>query len=270
MKTDPVLSSGVLKALGIVFVAALLGGGAYAIAGGGIDLPDINLPDTTTSGGVTNLTDTSLQSTTIGEPTEVQATPPAAPQPADPFSTASLAAALQKVGGEAGSGAKLQRLLVNDAQTQFIVQKGQDVEAYGVLAGNGDLTRQNATITISGNATLDDFAFKLGAVDPGAVDRMLAKARRLSKAPDFQPTTLSLERDLTQGLPPPEWTINATGRGRSLTYKANAAGTKVKSTGGSPSKIPQAALDAQKLNDCIQSAGGDFDAIQKCFDDFSG
>jgi hypothetical protein len=263
VKPDPVISPGLWKAIGILFVAALLGGGAYSLAGGGIDLPDIDLPETTTA---TNLTDTSLESTTIGEPTEVEPTEPVAPAPADPFSSASLSAAVAKVGAEVGSAAKLQRLLINDAQTQFIVQKGQDVGAYGVLVDTGELTQQNATITVNGNATLDDFAFKLSSVETGAVDRMLAKARKLSKAPDFAPTTLNLERDLSNGLRPPEWTINATGGSRYLQFKSNAAGTKVKNTGGSGSEIPQAAIDAQKLSACIRGANGDFDAIQRCFD----
>ena len=51
-----------------------------------------------------------------------------------------------------------------------------------------------ATVTISGNVTLEDFAFGLAAVDPDAIDRMLAAARKRSGAADFEPSVLVLER----------------------------------------------------------------------------
>lgn len=268
MNIDPIFSRGVLKALGILLVALVLGGGAYALAGGGIgiDLPDIDLPETTTGdGSATQLSNTTLENTTIEGPTPE---PPA--EPTDPFTSAAFATAIDKVRAQAGSPTKLQRLFINDVQTQFIVQRGKDAEAYSVRADNGEVTRQDATVTVSGNATIDDFAFALDAVKPAAVDRMLAKARKLSKAGDFEPTVLNLERDLSAGLKPPEWTINAQGGSRNLTYKANQNGGGVENVGGEGTEIPAAALDAQKLNQCIQDANQDFEAIQKCFDDFSG
>jgi hypothetical protein len=266
VNTDPIFSRGVLKGLGILLVALVLGGGAYALAGGGIgiDLPDIDLPDTTTGdGSATQLSNTTLESTTIEGPAPEQ---PA--EPTDPFTSASFATAIDKVRAETGPGTKLTRLFINDVQTQFIVQRGKEVEAYSVRADNGEVTRQEATITVSGNATIDDFAFALDAIEPGAVDRMLAKARKLSNAPDLKPTVLNLERDLSAGLKPPEWTISAEGGSRNLTFKASEDGREVRNVGGEGSEIPQAALDARKLNECIQSANQDFDAIQKCFENF--
>jgi hypothetical protein len=266
VSTDPIFSRGALKALGVLLVALVLGGGAYALAGGGIgiDLPDIDLPETTTGdGSATQLSNTTLENTTIEGPT--------AQQPAtDPFTSAAFATAIDKVRAETGPGAKLTRLFINPVQTQFIVRRGEGIEAYSVRADNGEVTRQEATITVSGNATIDDFAFALDAIEPAAVDRMLAKARKLSKAADFEPTVLNLERDLSAGLKPPEWTINAQGAGHNLTLKANENGSGVKNVGSEGTAIPQAALDAQKLNQCIQDANQDFDAIQKCLEEFSG
>ena len=63
MNEDPVISRGVLKAAAILLVGAGIGGGAYALASGGIDLPDIDLE---TTGDVTSLEDTTLEDTTIG------------------------------------------------------------------------------------------------------------------------------------------------------------------------------------------------------------
>jgi len=80
---EPVISRGVLKAGLILLVAAGIGGGAYALASGGIDLPDIDLETT----GVTTLEDTTLEDTTIdGDEPEPPAKPerPAKPVPA-PF-----------------------------------------------------------------------------------------------------------------------------------------------------------------------------------------
>ena len=136
---------------------------------------------------------------------------------------------------------------------------------------DGELTREQATITISGNATLDDFAFGLAGVEPVAVDRMLAKARKIAgDPPDFEPSVLNLERNLSAGIRPPEWTISARGGGKNLTYRASLDGRQVEDVGGGGTQIPQAALDAEKLNECITAADQDFDAIQACFQEFSG
>jgi hypothetical protein len=63
MNEDPIISRGVLKAALVLLVAAGIGGGAYALASGDIDLPDVDLE---TSGEVTSLEDTTLEDTTIG------------------------------------------------------------------------------------------------------------------------------------------------------------------------------------------------------------
>jgi hypothetical protein len=259
MNEEPIISPGVLKVLGVILVAAVLGGGAYALAKGGIDLPDIDLD--TTTGDVTTLENTNLEDTTIGGDE-------AEPAIADPFTSAGFGMAVQQMRDEAGSGTQLTRLFVNDVQTQFIVLSGENVDAYSVRADTGELDRQDATVTVSGNATLQDFAFALDGVDPAAVDRMLSAARKQSGASDFRPTVLSLERRIPFGERKLEWTINAQGNGRSLLFRANADGTQVRNEGGEGVKIPQGALDAQKLQDCIKQAGGDTDQILACFDEF--
>ncbi len=271
MKTDPVFSSGALKAAALLIVAVLIGGGAWAVASDkiSIGLPDIDLPETDTN-GVTTLQDTDLSETTI-DPSTDPVPEPAAPevQVENPLSSAGLAKSIAAVKTQIGAGRELTSFTINEAQTQFVVRRGKGIEAWSVRADDGSIARQDASISITGNATISDFVFKLDAVDPGAVDRMLARTAELSGAKDLRPTVLRLERDLSAGLKPPEWTINAEGNGRYLTYKANAKGGRVRNVGGEGIQVPQAAIDARKLNECIQGAGTDTDAISKCFEDFS-
>ena len=265
MREDPVFSGGFVKAALVVLFAGALGVGAYALAGGGIDvdlpdLPDLPEIDTVEEGESVNLEDTTLEDTTIdAAPVE---------EPADLFTSASFAEALAQIRAEAGNDAELTRLLINGVQTQAIVRRGEQVEAFSVRADDGELVREEATITISGNASLADFAFELAAIDPAAVDRMLAAAAEQSGAADFEPTVLSLERAIPSGRRDLEWTINARGGGRNLLYEATADGGKVRSAGGAGTPIPPAAIEAQKLNECIQAAGNDPEQIFACLDRF--
>ncbi len=227
MREEPVISRAVLRAALVILIAGALGVGAYALVGGGIDidlpdLPEIDL-ETTTGGDTTELENTTLQDTTIGE---------AEPEATDPFTSAGFAAAIARVKEEVGPGQELTRLFINPVQTQFIVRRGDGIEAYSVRADTGELTRADATITISGDAKIGDFAFALDALDPAAVDRMLSAARKQSGAADFEPTVLSLERAIPFGSRELRWTINAEGGGRNLTYRAAADGTGVENIGG--------------------------------------
>lgn len=267
MKEEPIINRGLLKLALVLLVALGLGGGAYALADGGIDLPDIDLE--TTTGDVTELEDTTLEDTTIdGDFTQTEVPAEPAGQPLEPFTSFGFGAALDQVKEAVGPGAKLTRLFVNDTQTQFIVLRGDEVEAYSVRADTGELTRSDASVTVSGNATLQDFAFALDAVKAGAIDRMLSAARKQSGAGDFRPTVLSLERRLPFGEKTLEWTINAQGNGRYLLYRAAADGTAVRNEGGQGTEIPEAALNAQRLQECIRRAGDDSDAVFACFDEF--
>ncbi len=226
MREEPVISRAVLKAALVILIAGALGAGAYALAGGGIDIDLPDLPDIDTIGeDTTELENTTLQDTTIG-----QGEPE--PQPTDPFTSAGFAAAIEQVKDEVGQGQELTRLFINPVQTQFIVRRGDGIEAYSVRADTGELTQADATITISGNAKIGDFAFALDALDPAAVDRMLSAARKQSGAADFEPTVLSLERAIPFGSRELRWTINAEGGGRNLTYRAAADGTGVEKIGG--------------------------------------
>lgn len=228
MREEPVISGAVLKAALVILIGGALGVGAYALAGGGIgiDLPDLPEIDLETTGGdTTELENTTLEDTTIGKDEPE-------PEGTDPFTSAGFAAAIAQVKGEVGSGQELTRLFINDVQTQFIARRGDDVEAYSVRADTGELTRADATITISGTAKISDFAFALDSVDPAAIDRMLASAQKQSGAADFEPTVLSLERGIPFGSRELRWTINAEGGGRNLTYRAAADGSGVEKVGG--------------------------------------
>jgi hypothetical protein len=266
MSEEPIINRTLLKLVLILLVAAGLGGGAYALASGGIDLPDVDLE--ATDGQTTELENTILEDTTIGDDSQPEVPAEPGEGPLEPFTSLGFGAALERVRGAAGPGARLTRLFINDVQTQFIVLRGDDVEALSIRADTGELSQEEASVTVSGNATLQDFAYALDAVKPSAIDRMLTAARRQSGAGDFRPTVLSLERRLPFGEKTLEWTINAQGSGRNLLYRAAADGSGVRNEGGAGTEIPEAALDAQRLNDCINEAGEDTDAIFACFDEF--
>lgn len=259
MREDPIISAAWIKAALVVLVGGALGVGAYLLVSGvDVDLPDLPDLDEIDS-ETTNLSDTTLEATTIGREPEV-------PTSADPFTSAAFAAALAKVSEAVGPGGQATRVTLNDTQTQFFIRGDDDVEAYSVRADGGELERQEATITISGAATIEDFVFGLEAIKPSAIDRMLAEARRMSGAADFEPTVLGLERRIPFGSRELAWTISARGAGRNLTYRASANGSRVENIGGRGSPIAPQVKEAEELNDCIQAAGGDIDAVTACFD----
>ena len=76
MREEPVISGAIVKVALVLLVAGGIGAGAYALAGGGIDvdLPDLPEIDTSTE-PVTNLENTTLEDTTI----DVKPPPPATP-----------------------------------------------------------------------------------------------------------------------------------------------------------------------------------------------
>ena len=257
MNEEPVVSRAVVKAALVLLVAGGLGVGAYAIAGDGIDvdLPDVDIPEVDQTGTeAVDLTETELENTTIDGPAI-----------ADTFTSAALAAALAQISDEAGADAELTRLFINDVQTQAFVRRGDGIEAYSVRADTGELVREEATIEISGNATIDDFAFPISAVHPDAVDRMLAEARSRSGGGEFAPTVLSLERGIPFGRRALEWTINARGGGRSHTNRADIDGA-LSDEGGGSVPIPPEAVDAQRLNECIADAANDPERIFACLE----
>jgi hypothetical protein len=168
-----------------------------------------------------------------------------------------------------GPNRQLTRVSINDTQTQFTARRGSGIEAFSVRADSGEVVRQSATIAISGNATIDDFAFGLDGLQPAAIDRMLASARKSSGAGDFKPTVLNLERRITLGSRELAWTINAEGNGRNLTYRAAADGGDLQDIGGGGTPIPPQIQQAQQLNQCIQAASRDIDRITACLERFS-
>lgn len=261
MREDPVISGGLLKLLLVLLVAAGLGVGAFAIVGDGLpfDLPD--LPDIDTT-NVTTLQDTDLQDTTIN------GTEPELPsaEAGDPFTSATFGSAINSVQSAAGNGARVTRVTINDVQTQFIVLKGKsEAEAYSVRGDSGEVTREEATITISGEATLDDFAFPLASVEPTAIDRMVSGARKQSKG-DFKPGVLSLERAIPFGSRDLRWTINGQSGGRYVLFRAEPDGSGVRNEGGEGVAVPPAAQEAQKLGECIEAAGNDTNQILECLE----
>jgi hypothetical protein len=259
MREDPIISGGWIKAALVLLVAAGLGIGAYLLASGdGIDLPDIDL---NTTEGATTLSNTNLEDTTIGD------SGPAATQ--DPFTTAGFAAALAKLREEVDPTAQATQVSINDTQTQFFIRHGDGDDAYVVNNDSRELEQRDATITISGNVTIEDFVFGLDAIQPPAIDRMLATARQMSGTTDFEPTLLNLERQLPTGSRKLAWTINARGGGRNLTYRANPDGTRVEDVGAGGTQIPPQVQQAQELNRCIEAAGSDIDKVTACFDQFA-
>jgi hypothetical protein len=262
VREEPIISGAVVKAALVLLVAGALGVGAYALVGGDIDidLPDLPEIDLETIGEETTAPEDTAPEDTTPEDTTLEQSEPA-PEATDSFTSAGFSATVEGVKDEVGPGQELTRLFINDVQTQFIVRRGDGVEAYSVRADTGELTRADATITISGNAKISDFAFALDAVDPASIDRMLGAARKQSGAADFEPTVLSLERAIPFGSRELRWTISAQGGGRNLTYRAAADGSAVENVGGKGTAIPPSAQRAKELNDCIQGrrAGPDRD-----------
>lgn len=264
MREDPIFSGGIIKILAVLLVAGVLGVTAFAVVGDGLpfDLPD--LPDVEDAGNITTLENTDLQDTTING-----SDGPQEGENIDLFTSAGFGAALGAVKDEVGAGAELTRLTINDTQTQFIVRKGQNgAEAYSVRGDNGELLKEEATITISGNATLDDFAFALDSVKPAAIDRMVDASRKLSGSKDYRPSVFTLERGIPFGSRELRWTLNGQAKGRYTLYRANADGSNVRNEGGEGVSVPPAAQEAQKLNDCINDAGQDTSAILQCLEEF--
>jgi hypothetical protein len=262
VREDPIISGGWIKAALVIIVVGALGAGAYLLASGiDVDPPDLNGSGTSTSGPQAAAADTSA-APTQGDPR--------AEAPADPFTSAAFGSALDRVRASVGPGRQLTRVTVNDTQTQFSVRRGSGIEAYSVRADTGDLIRQSATITITGNATIDDFAFGLDGLRPSAIDRMLASARGMSGASDLEPTVLNLERRIPFGSRDLAWTISAEGGGRNLTYRATADGGQVQDVGGGGTPIPPQIQQAQQLNRCIQAAASDIEEITACLDRLSG
>ncbi|MGH2922898.1 MAG: hypothetical protein ACRDKH_02575 [Solirubrobacterales bacterium] len=259
MREDPVFSGGVVKAVLVVLVAGALGVGAYAIVGDGIDvdLPDVDLPEVEDTGTeVVDLAETELSDTTIDGPAID-----------DPFASATFAAAIAQIGDAAGADAELTRVFINGVQTQAAVRRGDGIEAVSVRADTGELVREEATIEISGDATIDDFAFPLSDVRPDAVDRILAAARKRSGSGEFEPSVLSLERGIPVGNRALEWTISGIGGGRSHSYHADLDG-KLSEAGGGSTPVPPEAIEAQRLNQFIQDAANDPERIFDCLERF--
>jgi hypothetical protein len=259
MREDPIFSGGVVKVVLVLLVAAGLGVGAYALAGGGVDLPDLpDLPEIETAGETTQIEEGTFENTTLGEEDP--------DQEGGPFTTAGLADAVRTLEDEVGE-VQLTRLSVNEVQTQFLVRRGEGLEVYSVHEDSGELIHEQASITITGNATIADFAFPLAAVRPGAVDRMLSAARKQSGASDFRATVLTLERGIPLGERALRWAISAEGDGRFLTYRADADGRGVEDVGGS-TEIPPSAQEARELNDCLADAGNDTEVVFDCLEKF--
>ncbi len=262
MREEPIISRAWIRAALVVLVGGALGAGAYLLVSGtDIDLPDLpDIEEIDSGDATTNLSDTTLEDTTIGEDEPAAAS--------DPFTSAGFGAALAEVRDAVGPGRQLTRVSINETQTQFSLRSGDGIEVYSVRAEGGELERQDATVTITGNATIADFAFALDGVDPAAVDRMLAEAGRQSGDERFHPTVLGLERRIPFGSRELAWTISAETGDRTLTYRASADGRRVENIGGSGTAIPPQVQAAKELNDCIEAAGTDIDRVTACFDRF--
>ena len=259
MNEDPLISGGIVKVALVILATGALGAGAYALVGGGVDLPDIDIDDPTAS--TTTLSNTNLENTTID---------PGGPDAIDPLTSAGFAESVDEVLRETGAGTQATRLFINPVQTQFIVRTGDEsFAALSVRADSGDLVRQDATVTISGNATVDDFAYSLEALDPAAIDRMLAAAPGAAGASGFEPAVLSLERAIPRGDRKLEWTVTGNADGRDVVLRADADGKGLRDeTGGNPQPAqPEAPLNA--LSKCIEAAGDDTDKVFDCLGKFN-
>lgn len=254
MREDPIISGGLAKVLIAVFVLAGLGFGGYKL----IDSLDIDLESGQAVDPVV-LEDVDLGDITINGKTTPEG------EGADPFTRAGFARTKALLLAAVDGTPELTRVIVNESSTQFYVRRGEEGDAYVVDAVSGEVQKLDTTITITGNAKLADFVFSPGAVQPGAVARILAKIGRDTGKAELRSRSMTLERGLLFGDPSLRWTVNVQAGNRNLTYRAPADGRSIEQIGGG-SKVPQAALDAQKLAECVQAAGSDVDAALACLE----
>lgn len=259
LKEEPIISGAIVKAAIVLLAAGIIGAGSYALAGGnGIDvnLPDLPEVDTAGDGSEVALENTTVTEGELGGEETTQE-----PEGVEPFSTDGFATALTALRNEVGSGVELTRVTVNEFQTEFHVRRGERADGYAFSFESGEL--EPVDVQVVGTGSLAGSAFPLRSVRAGAVDRMVTAARRKSGAGDFVVSTLVLDKLLGDL----HWTINAEGGGRFLTYRAGPDGRGLEDVGGGV-QIPEAAQQARRLNDCIQRAGDDTDAVFQCFEEF--
>jgi len=173
-----------------------------------------------------------------------------------------LEAALAALGAEEGEGLRLTNLVLAPDFATFDVLRGDErVDGYRYAADGGELTEVD--VLVVGTAPLGPQAYPLGAVEPDAVDRIVARSSRASGSRRFAVESLVLRRDPVEGRL--RWTLSARAGDRiGLTYRARADGSGFEDLSAGAIRIPDAMREAEQRAECVREAGDDVEQVLEC------
>jgi hypothetical protein len=208
---------------------------------------------------------------TIGETTEEAPQPEPAEQPEvepQPLNAAGIAAAIAALRDEVGGNPHMVRLRSSpDSIELVIVHEGRPA---GYSWADGELTELPAVV-VAGSGPLTKRDFLASTVDPKSLGRLLMGAERESGGRKLEVVNATLEAAV---LNPDRlrWLLNAEApNGSSIAFEANRDGTGVEQLGstgppgaGLPPQAREQFRDVEELNDCIEEAGADTEAILDC------
>lgn len=261
---EGIVSRGVKRLIFVVLGGLAIGFGVFALVSG-LQSAD----DKDTAAPVKPAQTPAGATTSPSPPPDKPAEPVSSDIPEDPFSSESLRLATDLVRREVGGDAELTKLTINPVLTEFHVRQGNGARGFQLRAGEDKL--QAVLVRVVGTGSLDEFSFPLSKVDPDSVDRMVAEAKRISGAGDFEPNVLALEKALVNKRL--RWLITAEGGGRiGLTYIARPDGRRVNDANTGPRAAPPSVPPdveeqferGRKRLRCVQQAGGDIEKLQRC------
>lgn len=181
------------------------------------------------------------------------------------YKPANFQTALKAVKGKVGPSGDILEIRIEAKKADFTVREGKSEDATGwrAKAGNGgDL--DSFGVDVVGAGSLANSAIPASDVTASAIARMQAAALKRdpgATASQIQFFTL----DVDPGTRKPQWDMNVNGH----LYLANLDGSGFHSPGdgagtATAPDIPKEAQAGIKLGQCVSSAAGDIDKIQRC------
>jgi hypothetical protein len=213
---------------------------------------------------------------TIGETTTKEDRPEKTePEPAEqpdvepePLNAAGVAAALDALRDEVGGNPDMVRLRSSPESIELVINR--DGRPQGYAWADGELTALPAVV-VAGTGPLEKRDFLASTVDPKSIGRLVMGAERQSGGRKLEVVNATLEAAV---LNPDRlrWLLNGEApNGSSIAFQAKPDGTGVEQLGstgppgaGLPPQAREQFRDVERLNDCIEEAGGDTDAILDC------
>jgi hypothetical protein len=194
-----------------------------------------------------------------------EAQPEVEPQP---LNAAGIAAAIAALRDEVGGNPRMVRLRSSPDSIELVIVR--DGRPAGYSWADGELTELPAVV-VAGSGPLTKRDFLASTVDPKSLGRLLMGAERESGGRKLEVVNATLEAAV---LNPDRlrWLLNAEApNGSSIAFEANRDGTAVEQLGstgppgaGLPPQAREQFRDVEELNDCIEEAGADTEAILDC------